>query len=65
MLILTSTPGPTALHPLRRMRCELYQVKTPSSTHLLIFKGRAESTPRRERKSLLWQWWDLNLQPLD
>ena len=50
--ILTSIPGPTALHPLRKMRCELYQVKTPSRTHLLIFKGRAESTPRRERKSL-------------
>ena len=34
-------PGLTALHPLRRMRCEIFQVKQHT------YKGRAESTPRR------------------
>ena len=28
MLVLTSPPGPTALHPLRRMRCTLSGVNT-------------------------------------
>ena len=32
-------PGPTALHPLRRMLCGLFQVKTPSRTHLLVLLG--------------------------
>ena len=63
MLILTSTPGPTALHPLRRMRCELYQVKSTFKNTPTHFRGRAESTPRRGR--ILWQWWDSNLQPFD
>ena len=31
--------GPTASHSLRRMLCELFQVKTPSRTHLLILLG--------------------------
>ena len=31
-------PGPTALHPLRRMRCELFQVKHLQEHTLLIFR---------------------------
>ena len=44
VLILTSFPGPTALHSLRRTdeRC--------GDKRLLIFEGRAEYTHRREKK---------------
>jgi len=40
MLILTSTLGPMALHPLWRMRCKL-QAETPSE-YILMFLGRAD-----------------------
>ena len=44
-------PGPTASHPLRRMRCELFQVKLPSRTHLLFFFRVELSQLLGERKS--------------
>ena len=47
---LASTAGLTALLPLRRMRCGLYQVKTTFKNTPTRFRG---STPRRGRKSLL------------
>ena len=48
--------GQTALqHPLRRMQCELFQVRTPERTYLLIF--RVELSPfLREKENLLWQF---------
>jgi len=63
MPILTSTPGPTALHPLRRMWCKLQvkkKQKKPSRTHLLILLGKLiEWTPTW--KSPCWQ---LGLEPV-
>ena len=45
--IETDPLGPTALHPLRRMQCELFQAKHLQE-HTYLF---AESTPRREKIS--------------
>ena len=42
-------PGPMALHPLRRMRYELFQVKRLQE-HTYTFY-RAESTPRTKKIS--------------
>lgn len=59
MLILTSTLGPTSLHPLQRMQWKWFQVITPLRIHLLIFLG---GVLRRERNSPM-AWWDSNQQP--
>ncbi len=45
MLILTSAPGPTALHPLRRMRC------MPSNTYSIC---RVDLSRLPERKKILY-----------
>ena len=56
-------PGPTALHPLRRMRCELFQVKHLQEHTYSFF--RVELSQLLGERNLLWQWWDSNLQPFD
>ena len=43
-------PGPTALHPLRRMQCELFQVKRLQE-HTYSFLGVELSQLLGERKS--------------
>ncbi len=51
MLILTSAPGPTALHPLRRMRCMLSNTNTNTNTYSIC---RVELSRLPERKKTLY-----------
>ena len=47
-------PGPTALHPLRRIQCELFQEKHLQE-HTYSFMGVELCQLLGEKESLLWQ----------
>ena len=62
-------PGPMALHPLRRMRCELFQMKRLQEHTYSFFRvelsrllGGERNSAMAERKS---PWRDSNQQPFD
>ena len=58
--VTNSTPGPTASHPLRRMRCELFQVNPPSRVELSLLQIQGE---KENLLSSPISHWDSNLQP--